>query len=83
MFTERFGTWWPAEHHIGAADLADAIIEPRVGGRYYERGVDGSECDWGRVLAYDPFVPKDVFAKAGVEYWQRRQSSSSPSSQST
>jgi uncharacterized protein YndB with AHSA1/START domain len=54
VFTERFGTWWPAEHHIGAADLADAIIEPRVGGRYYERGVDGSECDWGRVLAYDP-----------------------------
>lgn len=54
VFTERFGTWWPAEHHIGEADLADAVIEPRVGGRYYERGVDGSECDWGRVLAYDP-----------------------------
>jgi uncharacterized protein YndB with AHSA1/START domain len=54
VFTEQFGTWWPAEHHIGEADLADAFIEPKVGGRYFERGVDGSECDWGQVLAYDP-----------------------------
>jgi uncharacterized protein YndB with AHSA1/START domain len=54
VFTEKFVTWWPASHHIGAAELADAIIEPEVGGRWYERGVDGSECDWGRVLAYDP-----------------------------
>ena len=55
VFTERFDTWWPREHHIGKADLAEAIIEPEVGGRFYERGVDGSECDWGRVLAYDPY----------------------------
>jgi len=54
VFTERFNTWWPREHHIGAAELAEAIIEPKVGGRYYERGVDGSECDWGQVLAYEP-----------------------------
>jgi uncharacterized protein YndB with AHSA1/START domain len=55
VFTEQFNTWWPREHHIGKAELAEAIIEPKVGGRYYERGVDGSECDWGQVLAYDPF----------------------------
>ncbi|TDV55294.1 SRPBCC family protein [Actinophytocola oryzae] len=54
VFTERFATWWPKSHHIGAADLADAVIEPKVGGRWYERGVDGTECDWGVVLAYDP-----------------------------
>ena len=54
VFTERFFTWWPKNHHIGDADLADAVIEPAVGGRWYERGVDGVECDWGRVLAYDP-----------------------------
>jgi len=54
VFTERFVTWWPASHHIGAAELADAVIEPRAGGRWYERGVDGTECDWGTVLAYDP-----------------------------
>ncbi|HEX6354015.1 SRPBCC family protein [Actinophytocola sp.] len=53
VFTEKFFTWWPKSHHIGAADLADAVIEPRVGGRWYERGTDGTECDWGRVLTYD------------------------------
>jgi uncharacterized protein YndB with AHSA1/START domain len=54
LFTDSFGTWWPAEYHIGRADMADAILEPRPGGRWYERGVDGSECDWGRVLAWEP-----------------------------
>jgi uncharacterized protein YndB with AHSA1/START domain len=55
VFTEGFNTWWPREHHIGAADLAEAVIEPKANGRFYERGVDGSECDWGRVLVYEPF----------------------------
>jgi hypothetical protein len=50
-FTDAFGSWWPAEYHIGQADMATAILEPRAGGRWYEQGVDGSECDWGRVLA--------------------------------
>ncbi|HET9144452.1 SRPBCC family protein [Actinophytocola sp.] len=54
VFTEGFATWWPESHHIGDADLAEAVIEPRTGGRFYERGVDGSECDWGRVLAFEP-----------------------------
>ncbi len=54
VFTEKFFTWWPKTHHIGKADLADAVIEPRVGGRWYERGTDGAECEWGTVLAYDP-----------------------------
>ncbi|MGH3763181.1 SRPBCC family protein [Actinophytocola sp.] len=53
VFTERFHSWWPG-HHIGGAELADVIIEPREGGRWYEHGVDGSECDWGRVLAWEP-----------------------------
>jgi uncharacterized protein YndB with AHSA1/START domain len=54
VFAERFDAWWPRTHHIGAAEMEEAIIEPRAGGRWYERGVDGSECDWGEVLAYDP-----------------------------
>jgi uncharacterized protein YndB with AHSA1/START domain len=53
-FTDAFGSWWPAEYHIGQADMATAILEPRQGGRWYEQGVDGSECDWGRVLAWEP-----------------------------
>jgi uncharacterized protein YndB with AHSA1/START domain len=54
VFTESFNTWWPADYHIGQADMAEAILEPKVGGRWYERGVDGSECDWGRVLVWEP-----------------------------
>jgi uncharacterized protein YndB with AHSA1/START domain len=54
VFTDSFGTWWPPQYHIGQADMAEAILESREGGRWYERGVDGSECDWGRVLAWEP-----------------------------
>jgi len=54
VFTTRFDTWWPRSHHIGAAEMAEAILDARVGGRWYERGVDGSECEWGEVLAFDP-----------------------------
>jgi uncharacterized protein YndB with AHSA1/START domain len=54
VFTGSFGTWWPREYHIGQAEMADAVLEPREGGRWYERGVDGSESDWGRVLAWEP-----------------------------
>jgi len=53
LFTEGFNSWWPG-HHIGTAEMAEAVLEPRTGGRYYERGVDGSECEWGQVLACEP-----------------------------
>jgi len=54
VFTDGFGSWWPSTHHIGSAPWQTSIIEARVGGRCYERGTDGSECDWGKVLAWDP-----------------------------
>ena len=54
VFTERFDSWWPRGHHIGGSDMREAVLEPRAGGRWYERSVDGSECDWGRVLAWEP-----------------------------
>ncbi len=54
VFTEEIGTWWPPEHHILEAELAEMVFEPREGGHVVDRGVDGSECRWARVLAYDP-----------------------------
>jgi uncharacterized protein YndB with AHSA1/START domain len=54
VFTEDIGSWWPPEHHILASELAEMVFEPRQGGHVYDRGVDGSECRWARVLAYEP-----------------------------
>jgi uncharacterized protein YndB with AHSA1/START domain len=54
VFTDEMGTWWPSDHHILEAELAEMVLEPRVGGHIYDRGVDSSECRWARVLAYDP-----------------------------
>jgi uncharacterized protein YndB with AHSA1/START domain len=55
VFTEEHGAWWPlATHHIGEKDAETAIIEPRVGGRWFERAADGTECLWGKVLVWDP-----------------------------
>ena len=54
VFTEKFVTWWPPAHHIGAAELKDVVVEPRDGGRWYEIGTDGAECEWGFVKAWEP-----------------------------
>jgi uncharacterized protein YndB with AHSA1/START domain len=54
VFTAGMGRWWPPTHSIGSAKLADVVLEPKVGGRWYERGEDGTTCTWGKVLAFEP-----------------------------
>ena len=54
MFTEEFGSCQAREHNMLDVELAETVFEPRVGGNIYDRGVDGSECRWARVLAYEP-----------------------------
>ena len=59
---------WPREFDV-RADLAEAVLEGRVGGRWYERGVDGTECDWGHVLVWEP--PHRLVVTWQINgYWQ-------------
>jgi uncharacterized protein YndB with AHSA1/START domain len=54
VFTERFGDFKPPEHNLLDAPITETVFEPRVGGHIYDRGLDGSECRWARILAYEP-----------------------------
>jgi uncharacterized protein YndB with AHSA1/START domain len=54
VFTADIASWWDPEHHILQAELAEMVFEPRAGGHVYDRGVDGSECRWARVLVFEP-----------------------------
>jgi uncharacterized protein YndB with AHSA1/START domain len=55
VFTDEIGSWWPFDTKaIGQVPATTAVLEPRAGGRWFERGEDGSECEWGRVVAFEP-----------------------------
>ena len=54
VFTEDFGSFKPPEHNLLGVEIAETVFEPREGGHLFDRGVDGSECRWARVLAYEP-----------------------------
>ena len=54
VFTEDFGSFKPREHNLLAVPIAETVFEARVGGNIYDRGIDGSECRWARVLAFEP-----------------------------
>jgi len=54
VFTERFGDFKPREHNLLRVPIAETVFEPKVGGHIYDKGTDGSECRWARILAYDP-----------------------------
>ncbi|HWE84395.1 MAG TPA: SRPBCC family protein [Terracidiphilus sp.] len=54
VFVEQMETWWPATHHIAREPFELIVVEPRVGGRWYERSASGVEGEWGTVLGWDP-----------------------------
>lgn len=69
VFTEDFGAFKPVSHNLLAVQIAETVFEPRVGGFLYDRGVDGSECRWARVLAYEP--PDRVVISWDISpYWR-------------
>lgn len=69
VFTGRFGDFKPKEHNLLPVPIAETVFEPRVGGSIYDRGTDGSECHWARVLAYEPPV-RVVFSWDIGPTWQ-------------
>lgn len=54
VFTQRFGDFKPKEHNLLGVPIAQTVFEPRVGGHIFDRGTDGSECRWARILVYEP-----------------------------
>jgi uncharacterized protein YndB with AHSA1/START domain len=54
IFTREIDTWWPRTHHIGKSPMRCIKLEERAGGRCYTEQEDGTECDWGQVLVWDP-----------------------------
>ena len=54
VFTDEFDRIKPREHNLLGVEIAETVFEPREGGHIFDRGVDGSECHWARVLAYEP-----------------------------
>ena len=69
VFTADFDRVKPREHNMLKVEIAETVIEPRAGGRVYDRGVDGSEYQWGRVLAFEP-PDRVVFSWDISPYWQ-------------
>ena len=69
VFTEDFGNFKPKEHNLLDVAIAETVFETRVGGHVYDRGVDGSECRWARVLAFEP-PDRVVFSWDISPQWQ-------------
>ena len=69
VFTDGFGTFKPREHNMHQVEIAETVFETHVGGNIYDRGVDGSECRWARVLAYEP-PDRVVFSWDISPQWQ-------------
>ena len=69
VFTARMVRWWKPENHIGKTAMKDVVLEPKVGGSWYEVGEDGTACQWGKVLAWDP-PRKIVLAWQITAEWQ-------------
>jgi uncharacterized protein YndB with AHSA1/START domain len=69
VFTDGFGSFKPRQHNLLQVDIAETVFETHVGGNIYDRGVDGSECRWARVLAFEP-PDRVVFSWDISPQWQ-------------
>src|ERR1043165_1261903 len=72
VFTNGIDRWWPREHHIGTTPMKKAVLEPKVGGRWYAVNEDGSEVETGKVLAWEapPATPTPTSTARIAMTWQ-------------
>jgi len=68
VFTERCNDWWPPDYKLGESERINIVMEPRVGGRWYELGSNGIECDWGKVQVWEPPYHLVVSWQIGVGF---------------
>ncbi|MDT5292711.1 MAG: hypothetical protein QOF88_7600, partial [Mycobacterium sp.] len=54
VWTTRIAGWWPKGHSTSGDPGASVVLEPREGGRIFERLTDGTEIDWGVITQWDP-----------------------------
>ena len=54
VWTTRLSTWWPKGHSASGDPDTVVILEPRLGGRIFERTSDGREIDWGEITRWEP-----------------------------
>ncbi|MBQ1046135.1 MULTISPECIES: SRPBCC family protein [unclassified Micromonospora] len=72
VFTQRFGDFKPREHNLLGSPIVETVLEPKVGGHIYDRGEDGSECAWARILVFEP-PDRLVFSWDISPAWQLEQ----------
>ena len=53
-WTEKIDRWWPSTHSESGDPELTVVLEPRLGGRLYERTSAGVEHDWGRITLWEP-----------------------------
>ena len=54
VWTSDIDRWWPADHTVSAEAGLAVVLEPRVGGRIFERTPGGIEHEWGEVTVWEP-----------------------------
>ena len=54
VFTSGLGRWWPRDHGIGNKPMKAAVMETRLGGRWYELAEDGTQANVGRIIVWEP-----------------------------
>jgi len=54
VWTRRIATWWPTSHSVTGEPGLQVVLEPRLGGRIFERTVSGQVHDWGEITHWEP-----------------------------